>query len=59
MKAFIDDGETSTVDDGEFCTVKQMSAVLDPVKVTSDASSRDDATLITAEGALKFIIKAK
>jgi hypothetical protein len=54
-KTFIDCGAQSAVSDDEFVTVQQLASILEPVKVTSDALCRDDATLISADGALKFL----
>ena len=54
-KAFIDCGTQSAVSDDEFVIVQQLASILEPVKVTSDALCRDDATLISADGALKFL----
>lgn len=56
-KAFIDLKERSNVSDTEFQNVKDLAAALTPIKLTSEALGRKDATLLSADGALKFLIK--
>ena len=57
QKTFIDLNGKSAVSEEEFVFIQQLCDILNPIKLTSDALCRNDATLLSADAALEWLVK--